>query len=509
MKIKIKTLTPIHIGTGKKLGSLEFLNNFRIDYDKLFELIVEEKQEEFFQWIDKNPQITVQEIKNKFGLNQKDIINKCGLYTFSGSFQRDLNEGIKDSLYRLYVPGSSLKGSLRTALMYKVLSLRSHLNFLNNYIDYLITQANSARGNPNRLKNLLKTADDKLEEEVFNCGALKKINNQPKTVYDDQKYDLLKLVKISDSTSVSTYENGEITELQVYALNKVGPHKSFKTYTESIKDNIELEFDISIDIEFLKRANKELNDPNSDFGKTYFIGIEQKLKDLFDIDIKNDFEFFEEKIIETLLKAWVNFGKAVTNLEEKWIASILGKVNANISSLRKLYATKNKIKIGSGTGFSGMTILPLLLSDPKLKQKACHFYKSVGIGFHRKTNTPLSIDEFPFTRKYSNSQDIYGGFGWVQLVNGYETEMTSENTQAEKKEIKIEPPFNTVIAEIIDTKSKPPKVKILSGKYAGVETILPKVKLEGLGLTEGSKVYVTLLIHGNKVQKADFKEKVE
>lgn len=510
MKVKIKTLTPIHIGTGKKLGNLEFLNNHRIDYDKLFELIAEEKQEEFFQWVDQNPQISVQEIKNKFRLNQRDIIDKCSLYNFSGFFQRDLNEGIKDSSYCLYVPGSSLKGSLRTALMYKVLSLPSHFIFLNNHIDYLITQANSVRGNPNRLKNLLKTADDKLEEEVFNCGVFKQVNGQTKTVYDDQKYDLLRLVKISDSTSVSTYENGEITELQVYALKKVPPHKTFKTYTESIKDNVELEFDISIDIEFLKRAKKELNDPNSDFGKTYFIGIEQKLNDLLGINIKTDIEFSEEKIVNTLIKDWNNFGEAVSNLEKEWVESIKNKGNANVNALNKLYSINNKFKVGFGTGFSGMTILPLLLSDNTLKQKADTFYKAVGIGFHRSTNTPLNIDEFPFTRKYSNNQTIYDGFGWVKFVNGNDKQNNSVNASnsTETKTISNRP-ANAVVAEIIDEKSKPPKVKILEGENIGKITILPQVNLANLGLSIGSKVYVKLQFDKKNLQKAEYKGKVE
>lgn len=509
MKVIIKTLTPIHIGTGKKLGTLEFLNNYRIDYDKLFELIAEEKQEDFFQWIDQSPQISVTEIRNRFKLNQQNIIKKCGIYSFSGSFQRDLNEGIKDSSYRLYIPGSSLKGSLRTALIYKVLSLHSHLNFLNNHLDYLITQADFNKDNPNRLKNLLKTADDKIEEKIFNCGVLKQVNNQTKTVYDDQKFDLLKLIRISDSSSVSTNDDGEITQLQVYALKKVPPHKTFKTFTESIKDNIELEFDISVDIEFLKRAQKELNDPNSDFGKKYFIGIEQKLNDLFCINIKNASELSEEKIVHTLLNDWNNFGVAVSNLEKKWVESITNKGNANVYALNKLYSTNNKFKVGFGTGFSGMTILPLLLSDNTLKQKANNFYKVVKIGFHHSTKTPLNIIEFPFTRKYSNNQTIYGGFGWVQLVNGYENEMASETAQEEKKEIKIERPPSSFIAEIIDDKSKPPKVKILDGEHSGKVTILPGIMLEGLKLSKGSKVYVKLHFDKKILQKAEFKGKVE
>ncbi|RCK71574.1 MAG: CRISPR-associated protein, Csm5 family [Ignavibacteriae bacterium] len=514
MKVKIKTLTPIHIGTGKKLGSLEFLDNKRINYDRLFELIAEEKQEKFFEWIDQNPSITANEIIKRFQLNKAKVLNKCGLYSISGSFQQNLNEGIKDSNNEFFIPGSSLKGSLRTSLMYKVLLNSLNKTFLFNFLDELIKEAYRVKNDLKKIKDLLKKADDELERKVFICGVQKEKNNKTEIIYDDQKYDLLKLVRISDTSSISTYDNGEISELQVYALKDNKPHKLkirdkftvVPIYVESIKEYVELEFDISIDVEFLKRAQKELNNLNSDFGKKYFIGIEQKLKDLFDIDIKNDPDFSEEKIINSIIKAWVEFGKVVSDIEKVWVGSIVNKSNVNINSLNKLYNSENKVKVGFGSGFSGMTILPLLLKDNNLKNKAYTFYKAVGIGFHKSTNTPLNINEFPFTRKYSNNQNIYDGFGWVEILNGNEQSEVSDTDERVNKP--AERPANTVIAEIIDDKSKPPKVKILEGDHANKETILPNIRLEGLGLSKGSKVYVKLNFDKKNLQKAELKGKV-
>ncbi|MGQ9820190.1 MAG: type III-A CRISPR-associated RAMP protein Csm5 [Candidatus Kapaibacteriales bacterium] len=506
MKIRIKTLTPVHIGTGKKLSSLEFLNNHRINFDKLFDLLAEEKQDEFFAWIDQNPNLKINDIQKNFSLKSKDIIDKCALYSLPGTIQRDLNEGIKDSSYKLFIPGSSLKGSIRTALMYKVLVSNYDKTFLANFFDDLIKKSRSFQGQSNKIKNFIKSADDKLEQEVFLCGVKKIINSKEVITNDDQKYDLLKLLTVSDSESVETNTQGEISELQVYALNKSAPHKSFKTFTESITSNVELEFDISIDIEFLKKAKDELKKNNTDFGKKYFIGIEEKLKRLFDIDIINDEEFSEEKIVNTVIQAWLEFGNAVSNLEKKWVDSLKEKSSANISSLSKLYQTQNKIKVGFGTGFSGMTILPLLLNDPSLKIKAEEFYKAVEIGFHKSNNTPLSIIDFPFTRKYSNNQNIYGGFGWIQII-GNNISTISQNSTQEGKAVKRPP--NTVIAEIIDDKSKPPKVKILEGKHKDEITLLPNVRLEPLGLAKNSKVFVELFFQKKLLQKADYKGKVE
>jgi CRISPR-associated protein Csm5 len=511
MKLKLKTLTPIHIGTGKELSPLEFFNNYRINYDKLFDLISEKKKDDFFNWIDQinYTSFSVKGIQEKFGIKANEIISKCGLYRFNQSFKDKVREGIKDSSNRLFIPGSSIKGAIRTAIIYNVLKENSYKSLLANHLNFLISKANEYKRNNNKIKDLLKSADDKLEQEVFICGLLKEKDGKREIKYDDQKYDLLKLVRVSDSKSVPTDPNGEICELQVYALNNDQPHKPFKIYTECISENTELEFDISIDIEFLKQAKIELNKHNSDFGKKYFIGIEQKLKNLFDIDIKKESDFDEEKIIKTILKALNNFGEAVSILESEWVNLIKNKNNASFSSLEKLYNIKNKFKIGFGTGFSGMTILPLLLDDHTLKQKAYEFYKAVGIGFHRSTKYPLNIDEFPFTRKYSKNQTVFGGFGWVTILNGEQIELPNVSTQINNVAYTQNKPANSVLAEIINDKSKPPQVKILEGKFAGNVTNLTQVNIANLGLKIGSQIYVELVFQGQFLQSARFKQKVQ
>jgi len=415
MKLKIKTLTPIHIGTGKRLKSLDFINNYRIDFDKLFNLISEENQDDFFNYIDKVApnELTIKNLQKKFNLPTKKIISECAFYRFPNFFYGPIHEAIKDSHNKLYIPGSSIKGSLRTALIYKVLK-SSYRKFLHEYLDKLINDANKIKGKNRKIKELLKNADNKLEEKVFICGVEKEKNGNIKINYNDQKYDLMKIVRINDSSSVSTYEEGEISELQVYALKKLQAHKPFKTYTESIKKNVELEFDISVDVDFLYKAKKELKNQNSEFGNKYFIGIEEKLKNLFDIDILEDENISEDKIINTIIKSWNDFGQVVSELEKKWVDSIKYK-NNDINPLLKLYDIKNKFKIGFGSGFSGMTILPLLLMDESLRLKVEKFYKAVGIGFHRSTKTPLNIDNYPFTRKYLNNHINNVGFGWINI----------------------------------------------------------------------------------------------
>lgn len=65
-------------------------------------------------------------------------------------------------------------------------------------------------------------------------------------------------------------------------------------------------------------------------------------------------------------------------------------------------------------------------------------------------------------------------------------------------------PAGTVKAEIIDDRAKPPKVKILEGKFAQQETILPRVELQNLGLFTGSIVYVKIVDRKGILEKAEY-----
>ena len=69
-------------------------------------------------------------------------------------------------------------------------------------------------------------------------------------------------------------------------------------------------------------------------------------------------------------------------------------------------------------------------------------------------------------------------------------------------------PAGSVKAEIIDNVTKPPRVKILEGKHAHRETILPGVQLQNLGLSIGSIIYVSILEQKGKLVKAEYKGKL-
>lgn len=502
MKIYLRTLTPIHIGTGIKLTGQDFLDNHRISYDKFFSFLGDKYFEELSKYLteNENVQSNIIDYIKKFKLNKNEVKEKFSLYNFNYFFGNEVNEGIKDNENKFFIPGSSIKGVVRTALMLKVLKS-------NNSFDKLIGKIKSSL--PEKPKDRdLKESDKKLEEEVFMCGIKKQDKN---VIYSDQKYDLLKIIKISDSSSIEVNESGEISILQVYALKKSEPHKSFKIQTESIISNVTVTFNIEIDLPFLLKVRELLNDPDSNFGKYDWIDFEKKFQSLFGFDIKNkNEEITEEKIVIQIIKSLNQFGNFVSNKEKEWIDSLPEKEQKKNSALNKLYKTENKFKIGFGTGFSGMTMLTILLENAERKKVTESIFKKYRLGYHRKSKTDLSIDSYPFTRKFTNDSNFLGGFGWCQIATS-EIEFkqeTSDGSNDAKPNVREANP-KWIKVEITDNTSKPPKVKILDGDYKGKEVILPGVNLQNLDINLGDTVYAELSITKKGIiEKAIYKGKL-
>ncbi|HOK56349.1 MAG TPA: type III-A CRISPR-associated RAMP protein Csm5 [bacterium] len=142
MKIKIKVLSPVHIGSGKEISPLEYVleeNKFiRINMDALFQ------SPEFSKFKDKFLNMAQSEryIKNILPL---DLLLSCTLYQIDISKTTEkfnpieVKEFIK-SCGSVYIPGSSLKGSILSGLMEEVLykkNIKKFTNFENHLAEVL------------------------------------------------------------------------------------------------------------------------------------------------------------------------------------------------------------------------------------------------------------------------------------------------------------------------------------------------------------------------------------
>lgn len=131
-KCKIKTVSPVHIGSGKDYGPSEYVNAKakqsgqivktikRIDFAKFYRDMDEDKQDKFLSNLS-NPNYKIEQdypnISKEY--TRYNSINKSTISKES-PLAPDISEHIKTS-DNIYIPGSSLKGAIRTAILYDLI----------------------------------------------------------------------------------------------------------------------------------------------------------------------------------------------------------------------------------------------------------------------------------------------------------------------------------------------------------------------------------------------------
>lgn len=281
MKLQIKTLSPIHIGNGEKYNGLSYIVNrgriFFYDSTKVMENITSKYSEKFMQWIEQRTteieRLETQKRNERNEQRKKDINRQLREARKKLSLKEFIENSIKDAIikdrfnqnfmYEIefktqvynnvdidcfikqnnkpYIPGTEIKGAIRTAITYhllnngkyawlnnKLIELQSH--FRNTFSilasckkkgnDFLtlaelrsipeleiknlfgdrngtevfkkIRANNDPRIKINACKKVLVEKIGKIEEQLQN--KLFRANNK-----DDAKYDLLKFLRIGDS----------------------------------------------------------------------------------------------------------------------------------------------------------------------------------------------------------------------------------------------------------------------------------------------------------------------
>ena len=123
MNLKIFMVTPIHIGNGERYTSAEFVVRgdkiIRIDTNKIFTLLNEKSQEKFIQELEV-PQFQIENFIKGIPLSEIKIYSA----RLKGGIPTEIQEQIKTSR-RAYIPGSSIKGAIRTAILYNQINDRN------------------------------------------------------------------------------------------------------------------------------------------------------------------------------------------------------------------------------------------------------------------------------------------------------------------------------------------------------------------------------------------------
>ena len=406
MKYELKVLSPVHVGTGKKITPFEFAFSdgtfVVVDMDKVLEANPRRAD-------DLNDRLSLDSVR--FSLSEflkKEEIENTAFWKYSAALDPGTKQVLREELHKakdmdvdecikttadcqVYVPGSSLKGVFRTALAYSTFQRDEKLY--------------------KELKTRLERIDWRRSDEAVNELIFWGARNDP-------KYDLFKILSLSDSSSLPANEQTlEIGKMKILSLTSEAqkpispvdsrfavlqqlrssqqrsPMKHWWTIQEVLKPGISFIGTVSIANSLLhntdaKKLLKWKKPHQRDFSQAALI----QAANIFALDIcKWELNFFE---------------KEVNGIEVKPILDFYNTLKHQIE-----HAEKNicYLCIGQGAGWHKMTIGMLLEND-----------KSLDFRKLRKT-LRLAQDrlnfEFPKSRKLlMKSEDEFDSvFGWLEV----------------------------------------------------------------------------------------------
>ncbi|MDR2967898.1 MAG: type III-A CRISPR-associated RAMP protein Csm5 [Methanobacteriaceae archaeon] len=371
---KIQTLTPVHIGSGNKYSPSEYVSpelknkkgNIihlirRINFDKYYSSLSDDKKDEFLENITNfNFKLNEfdSEIPKKF--KRYNSINKT-----SNKFPKEIIEHIR-TLDELFIPGSSLKGAIKTAIVY-------------NLIDY---------SHLDDIKYLFKRG--KFGEFIH------PFENFTNSFFSSQKggksaqYNISKFFQVFDSSTIQTADVHNIISImgkrdsydgfQYYKRN----NRLVESFFETIPNKKSLKSKISIN--YNPNIYKKLNLKNKE--------------NLIDItNIKEYIYNFSKDIIDYELEFLDKY--SYSNNDLSTVNSKLIKYYEQLNNINTLETPI--IKLGAGSGFMAMTIgIKIKNLDGSLFERIRNSLRGENYGY-----------EFPKSRKIIERSNM--PLGWVKL----------------------------------------------------------------------------------------------
>ena len=258
-RLKITALSPIHVGDGTQIGKKEY---FR---DRARKIVTIPNKEKMFSALRK---LNRESAFEDFMLHDKDgdlmhwfnyqrldpsYIGKWAEYTLEAgdafvearrdgkvSTPKDIKVFMKDPYGDAFIPGSSLKGMIRTALIAREIKQESQ-----KYITEIKRLKNTALAQPDpsrriNAKTFLKRETDTIEAAVFNI--LSRDEKRKSNAVNSVMSGLI----VSDSKPIST---AQLTLCQKVDCNIRGGETALPILRESLIPGTEVIFDITIDEE--------------------------------------------------------------------------------------------------------------------------------------------------------------------------------------------------------------------------------------------------------------------
>jgi CRISPR-associated protein Csm5 len=224
MRVRVKVLSPVHVGNGEKISRLEFLvANGRLKvykFDRIISTIERianpQLKNNAYLWFKTSKNLSLEEFLRNFKLTLEPSYE----LEINGSFNSSQVEEFIKTFEGPYIPGSELKGSIR------------HLIACAWFMDKPDSVINQVR----QLLNSGKADDRKKQDDAEKY--LERLVFYPKGERDAQ-FDVLKVLSIPDSQPLP-YQS-----LRVEVPKLIGSNRTLYP-CEALKEGVEFEMEINI-----------------------------------------------------------------------------------------------------------------------------------------------------------------------------------------------------------------------------------------------------------------------
>lgn len=248
--LELRTQTPVFIGQGKEIGKKEYIYDFKrnevlvLDFFKAFQGLKKRKLDGEFQKYLMNPSdphdlysfFRVQRVDRKDYLPWIAYTMPMGDTLNDNNSKRNISTFIKDPYGLPYVPGSSLKGVLRTALLQYDLLSRPDL------------AADDAKGLSAAVQ---QDRNRETHEEVKKIGRKveaaflhNRISQDEKKELEDAVNDMMRYVIVGDSTPLNL---SDLCLCRKIDLSQNGNDRAIPVLRECLKPGTVITFPVTID----------------------------------------------------------------------------------------------------------------------------------------------------------------------------------------------------------------------------------------------------------------------
>ncbi len=368
--VNIKTISPIHIGSGESYGASEFIKGKakgqngpvptfkRINLSKYYLSLSDDKKDKLLHSLStQNFELSSFESNIK-GFNIYTSYDRC---KESIKPNQEIEENIK-TLNQLYIPGSSLKGAIKTAILFNSISPRD----IRKIDDIIRINRRTGKKQIGR--------DNRILDDIFSASSAR----------NKAQASIMKFIQVSDSSVTNVPAVYDVISVMA---TESGSKQFYKRHGNTVRSFLEC---IRPNINLKTTITTNYNE------KTYArLGLDDKDR-LIDID-------FIKKSIYDLSSAFIDYE---LEFSEKYGIDYLNKFYKNIQ--KDNTPESPLLKVGAGSGFLATTI------GLKIKQYDEEEFENYFEKVRQATGSHNYQFEYPKSRKIISKGAK--PLGWVKLT---------------------------------------------------------------------------------------------